>query len=176
MNLKTIFDAFGTKLIEDIQKSLISKGVDSDGQNSRLGDSVRFYYTEINGNPVFHLSMNDYWEVVDGGRAPNKAAPPIEHLEKWIKRKGIKPKISLRKERITKGIKNKTVKKSYKSQNREKAIKAMAFAMSKSIGKKGFEGNKFVEEILNDGRVEILQKEVSAYMRKEITIAFKKAA
>lgn len=177
MNLKEIFDAFGTKFKEDLQQSLRDKGIEYDGTDSRLSASIKFYYNENTG--AFNLSMNDYWEVLNDGRGPNEKAPPIAPIINWIKRKGIFSGVSLKRKekfRIAKVGKTKAEVKQLKKLTREDIIKNQAFAISRSIGKKGWEGNHFVDELLNDGRLTVLREEVSKAIRKEILITFNKAA
>ena len=177
MNLKEIFDAFGTKFKEDLQQSLRDKGIEYDGGGSRLSASIKFYYNENTG--AFNLSMNDYWEVLNDGRGPNKKAPPVDPIINWIKRKGLFTGISLKRKgklRIAKVGKNKAEVKQLKKISREDLIKNQAFAISRSIGKKGWEGNHFVDELLNDGRLTKLREDVSKAIGKEILITFNKAA
>lgn len=176
MNLKPIFDAFGTKLKEDLQQSLRDNGVEYDGSDSRLSASIKFYYNENTG--VFGLSMNDYWEALNNGRAAGKTPPPIAPLISWIKRKGLFAGVSLKRKeklRIAKVGKTKVEVKQLKKLNREDIIRSQAFAISKSIGKKGFKGNHFVEEVLNDGRLTQLRQDVGKAIGKEITVSFNKA-
>jgi hypothetical protein len=171
--LKEIFDEFGAKLKEDLQQKLRDEGVEYDGQDSRLSASIVFRFNDTNAQ--FNLSMNDYWEVINDGRGVNKTPPPIAPLENWIKRKSMPIKISSKKQALTKSIKDKTLKKSVKQKTRQQAIKSAAIAMSKSIGKKGFKGNQFADEIINDGRLDELQNKVSESLQKQITISFNKA-
>jgi hypothetical protein len=179
MTVKEIFDAFGTTLKEDLQQSLRNKGIEYDGGDSRLSASIKFRYSENNGNPSFNLSMNDYWEALNDGRGANKKAPPIDPIINWIKRKGIFTGISLKRKekfRIAKVGKTKAEVKQIKKLSREDIIKNQAFAISRSIGKKGFKGNHFVDELLNDGRLTQLRQDVSKALGKEIFINFNKAA
>lgn len=170
--LKEIFDDFGAKLKEDIQQKLRDEGVEYDGQDSRLSASIVFRFND--NNAQFNLSMNDYWEALNDGRGPNKTPPPISPLENWIKRKSITLKVSTKRQTISKSLKNKKIKKAFKQQSRVMAIRSAAFAMSKSIGIKGFKGNHFADEILNDGRLDVLQDLVSEFFNTQITVSFNK--
>lgn len=178
MTVKEIFDQFGTKLKEDLQQSLRDKGVEYDGSDSRLSASIKFRYSENNGNPVFNLSMNDYWEVLNDGRGAGKTPPPIAPIANWIKRKGLFAGVSLkRKEKLRKAKVGKTKAeiKQIKKISREDIIKNQAFVISRSIGKKGFKGNHFVDDVLNDGRLTQLRQDVSKALGKEILIELIKA-
>lgn len=170
MTLRGILDEFGTDLKEDLQKAMIEEGITSDGQDSRLGASIRFYYSENDGQPVFKLAANDYLEYVDDGRKAGKM-PPLKPIKDWMRRKGIRPKVQ-----NPKGIKNKKLKKAIKTANKEKAVESMAFAIAKGIGKHGtikrfnYEGADFMDRVVNSGRVAELQTKISAFLKHDITI------
>jgi hypothetical protein len=174
MGLKIIFDKFGAKLKEDIQQALRDEGIEYDGQDSRLSASTKFLYSENNGHPAFRLTMNDYWEAINEGRGAGEKPPPIEPIKKWIERKNLFLGISLKNKAELRATKTKLERKDLEKQQRAVAITSAAIAISKSIGKKGWEGNKFMDKILNDGRMEELQKEVSEYLKREIIITFSK--
>lgn len=186
--LRKILDEFGVSLVEDLQAELLKKGVETNaGQNSRLGNSIRFYYGEKDKTPIFYLSMNDYWEAVDKGRGQEKTPPPINPIVKWLKTKGVDPfknkkELSLRQQK-NKAVKNtlmkamdKTKRQTLKKVTREKALRSMAFAISKNIGKKGtikrfnYNGANFFDPVVNDGRITELQNKLSNYLKKEIKI------
>ena len=184
--LKKILDEFGTNLKEDLQSELLRKGVETNaGQNSRLGNSIRFYYGEKDGSPIFYLAMNDYWEAVDKGRGQDKTPPPINPIVAWLKRKGVDPfKKDLsyrqvanrqRKNSLLKSMDTKN-RRTLKKATREQALRSMAFGISKNIGKKGtikrfgYQGANFFEPVLKDGRIEKLEQELGKYFVKEIKV------
>lgn len=186
-DLRKILDEFGTELKEDLQAELLRKGVETNaGQNSRLGNSIKFYYGEKDGSPVFYLSMNDYYEAVDKGRGPNKTPPPINPIVAYLKRKGVDPfKKDLsfrqvanrqRKASLIKTIKDRQQRNTLKKVTREKALRSMAFAISKNIGKKGtikrfnYNGADFFDKVVNDGRIKDLELKLAEYLKKEIKI------
>jgi hypothetical protein len=184
MDLKGIFDAFGKDLKIDLRKQMIKKGIESNGGNdSRLAASIRFYYGDKGGLPIFKLAMNDYWEYVNNGRRPNKKAPPSAVIERWLKLKGVTnpQKILLDIEIKHKGISQKNqarrkLLKTKKSLTYDKAIKQLSWMVAKSIGKKGtikrfnYKGSKFYEDVINDGRVKQLEKNISTYLKKQIIL------
>ena len=184
--LRKILDGFGTELKEDLQAELLRKGVETNaGQNSRLGNSIRFYYGEKDGVPIFYLAMNDYWEAVDKGRGKDKTPPPVNPIIAWLKRKGVDPfKKDLsyrqianrqRKNSLLKAMDTKS-RNSLKKATREQALKSMAFAISKNIGKKGtiqrfgYDGANFFEPVLNNGRIQKLEQDLAKYFVKEIKV------
>lgn len=177
MSVQKILEEFGTGLKEDLQSELIKKGVTSDGQDSRLGASIRFYFTaNSNGGPILNLALNDYYEAVNDGRGANEKPPPITPLINWIKRKGLKPEISKKRNLTFKSLKNKTVKKSFKAITREKAILGYAIAISKNIAKHGtikrfnYTGSHFFDIVVKDGRVEKLKKDLSDFTKIQIEV------
>ncbi len=88
----------------------------------------------------------------------------------WIKRRGIKPQPNETRTKKVKALKNKTIKKAVKQQDRAKQIKSIAFAISRNIGKNGYEGNHFYSEVVNDGRMAQLKADLSALLKKDIEI------
>jgi hypothetical protein len=195
--LRQILDEFGTDLKEDLQKEMIAKGITSNGQDSRLGASLRFYYGENNGEPVFKLAGADYLEAVDNGREKEKKPAPVPAIFDWMKRKGIKPtpedtsKLSFRqignrqkKISVINNIKNKSIKKAAKVKVRQRDAKkaqlGMAIAISKSIGKHGtikrfdYHGADFMDKVVNSGRVQQLQVKISAFLKQDIAIEITK--
>ena len=174
MNLENIFDEFGTTLKEDLQKSAIKHGIEYDGQESRLGASIVFQFKKDGAK--FNLSMNDYWEVVNDGRGAGKTPPPADKLISWIKKRGLTVNISSKRTKLIKVVKNKIVKKALKQKTIEAARLSLAFAIAKSIGKKGTKPTHFVDEVVNDGRLQLLAQTISKEVNEEIIIGFNKAA
>jgi hypothetical protein len=176
MTIRDILDEFGTNLKEDLQKELLKKGVETNGgQNSRLGASIRFFFT--NDGQTLNLGLNDYYEAVDKGRGENKKNPPITPILNWIKRKGITFELSTKRKALIKGTKNKTVRKGLKQMSLEKKRLGLAFGISKSIGKHGtikrfgYHGANFFDTVVKDGRIEKLKKDLSEVCKQEIKIA-----
>ncbi len=180
MSLRKILEDFGTDLKEDLQKAMIEKGITSDGQNSRLGHSIRFFFGENNGQPVFKLAANDYLQVVDEGRGKGKKMPPLTPILNWMKKKGIRPDMSKKTKNLVSTLKNKQLKKAVKTISKEKAAHGMAFAIAKSIGKHGtikrfnYNGADFFDHVVKDGRVKKLQADIAAFLKKDITIELTK--
>lgn len=175
MTVEEIFNEFGTKLKEDLQQSLRYKGVEYDGADSRLSASIKFFYNKQTG--TFALSMNSYWEALNSGRGAGKTPPPIAPIENWIKRKGLFTGISLKRKeklRVAKTTKTKAEVKQLRKISKEEVIRNQAFIIARSIGKKGYEGNHFVDEILNDGRLSVLRNDISKALGKEILISLLK--
>lgn len=176
MTIQSILDDFGTHLKEDLQKELLAKGVETNGgQNSRLGNSIRFFFT--NNGTTLNLALNDYYEAVDKGRGANEKAPPVSSLLAWIKRKGITFTLSQKRTGLIKATKNKTVRKGLKQVSIEKARLGLAFAISRSIGKHGtikrfnYHGANFFDHVVKDGRIDKLKTALYELTKQEIIVA-----
>lgn len=191
-NIRDIFDSFGTKLVEDTRQSIVDKGIGREGDETKLAASVRFYYgIKGENNVTFNLAMANYWEAVNFGRGKNKKAPPSSKIKEWIKSTGfstskvesillsIKAKnkgISFKKGNT---IKNNKVdlksisKRRLKTASYDKKIEALSWLFARSIGKKGTKATHFFTDILNDGRMEDLSKQVSEFYKKDIIVQFK---
>lgn len=181
MTVREILINFGTKLKEDWQagidaaiKERATKNKGDYGGNSRLANSIKFYFTANGDKTIFNITADtNYWEAFEKGRKAGKM-PPSKPIEEWVKRRGFKTPISKRKQKLIKETKDKTRKKEIKTLNREKQIKSIAFVIARSIGKHGTEGAHVLEKIVKDGRVEKLQKDISIALKKDIVINLKK--
>jgi len=180
MTIRELLINFGTKLKEDLQASIdaaikenATKHKGDYGGNSRLANSVKFYFTANGDKTVFNLTMADYWDAFDKGRKAGKM-PPIKPIEDWVKRRGFKTKLSKRKQKLVRETSDKTRKKIIRTQSREKQIRGIAFVIARSIGKHGTDGAHFFDKVIKDGRVEQLQKDISKTLKKEIIINLQK--
>ena len=170
--IEDLLTEFGKQLVIDTQKSLKSKQRDS-SLNSRLSTSINPQTTYESGKIVFKLTMNDYWDAVNSGRDPTSKGGDgalRRNLIRWIKTRKLKVEISKRKEEKAKTLKNKKVKKSYKKQTYETAVENLAFVIARKIHKEGYEGNNFFDEVINDGRIEKLQNEITELVKDDIII------
>ena len=170
--IEDLLTEFGKQLVIDTQKSLKSKQRDS-SLNSRLSTSIKPQTTYESGKIVFKLTMNDYWDAVNSGRDPTSKGGDgalRRNLIRWIKTRKLKVEISKRKEEKAKTLKNKKVKKSYKKQTYDQAVENLAFVIARKIHKEGYEGNNFFDEVINDGRIEKLQSEITELVKDDIII------
>lgn len=181
MRLQLILDTFGEKLKEDTQKAIdavvkanAEKNGSDFGGNTRLANSVRFYYSTRNNNPIFNLAMSDYWEVLNDGRGKGKGKPPVDDIVKWMRKRGIKSTVSDKKNKIIKSTKNKIERKDIKTKSIESARRSHAFAIAVNIGKKGIDPTHFFDKVLNDGRLIELQNTIAQQLKKDIIIQIKK--
>jgi hypothetical protein len=170
--IEIVIDEFGNKLVEDLRASLKKKGVMYQTQESKLAASIRFRTLPKGDSIVFQLLMPDYAEIRDKGRKPG----PVSKEGKKIigecgNRKGMIGKFSenelinrkKKQDEAKARNKNRKVWKTLKKQPFNKAKEAFAYVVSRKIAKKGYKGNNFFTDVINDGRIDELKKDLIEY-------------
>lgn len=164
-------DNFIIKLKKDTQSSLAkqerlksAKYGSSNNGNSRLWGTIK---TKSTSNSASML-MQDYWKYVNFGRKPgNVSIKGKLNIEDWVKRKGLNP---------SKIIDDMRAKKLGKQPSKRtpflQAKKQLAFIVSRKIKVKGYEGNEFYSDVINDGRVDQLNKDIGKEIKLEIVNIF----
>lgn len=169
-----ILSDFGKSTVDDVRANLDS--VLTYGSNaSRLSANIKYIPPfNSNGAIVLQVTMPNYGYILDAGRGPgNVSKEGIASIEKWIVRRGLKPKMS---EARTKMSKDRKVSKPIKTQNREKAVKQFAFAIARKIQKQGhaqpYKDKKlgFWSKVINDGRLDELTARISEVLKTEVII------
>ena len=187
--VEIILEAFGTKVVEDLRKSLSEKlqaraasykskypGGSSNPGDSALSASIKYLIVDSADGIKLNVYLNDYWEAVDSGR---KAAGVSQdaRIDKWIKSRNLIPGFQ------TNNLKDRLKKQSENTSNRKKkvlkvmkfseAVKAMDFLVRRKLKEKGYWGLNFFDEVVNDGRQQQLTKDIAAAMKKDIEIIIK---
>ena len=165
---------FGETTVNDVRANLDAV-VTFGGQSSRLSQKINYIPPRnSNGGIVLQVTMPEYGFVLDQGRgAGNVSREGIASIEKWIVRRGLKPKMS---EAKTKMSKDRKASKPIKIANREKAVKQFAFAIARKIQKDGhsqpYKDKKlgFWSKVINDGRLDELTKRISEVLKTEVII------
>ena len=158
--VEIILEAFGTKVVEDLRKSLSEKlqaraasykskypcGSSNPG-DSALSASIKYLIVDSSEGIKLNVYLNDYWEAVDSGR---KAAGVSEdaRIDKWIKSRNLIPgfqKSNLEDRIDTQNRLNKTNRKTkvLKKMKFADAVKAMDFLVRRKLKNKGYQGNEF---------------------------------
>ena len=167
MSVNSIVEQFAIKLVSDLRKSLKDKNVTyGGGQESRLAASIKYKISYSKGLTM-DISMNDYYKFVDQGRGPgpawsqgkrgkkgessNNESPFTSNILKWVKKKGIARNFAQEKKLPF-----------------DKASKSLAFLIARKIAKSGYKANYFFTNIINDGRQELLAKQIREEYGKEI--------
>ena len=188
--VEKILEAFGTKVVEDLRKSLSEKlqarassykskypGGSSNPGDSALSASIKYLIVDSSEGIKLNVYLNDYWEAVDSGR---KAAGVSQdaRIDKWIKSRNLIPgfqKSNLEDRIDTQNRLNKTNRKTkvLKKMKFADAVKAMDFLVRRKLKNKGYQGNQFFSSVLEDGRQQQLTKDIAAAMKKDIEIVLK---
>ena len=188
--VEIILEAFGTKVVEDLRKSLSDKlqakaayyqskynsGSTNPGE-SALGASIKYRIVDSSEGIKLNVLLNDYWEAVDTGRKPAGVLKEAK-IDKWIKKRNIIP--SFIKSNLEDRIENQNRRN---KSNREtkvlqkltfaEALKAMDYLVRRKIQNQGYWGIHFFDEVVNDGRQQQLTKDIAAAMKKDIEIIIK---
>ena len=188
--VEKILEAFGTKVVEDLRKSLSEKlqakasryqskynsGSTNPGE-SALGASIKYRIVDSSEGIKLNVLLNDYWEAVDTGR---KAAGVLKEakIDKWIKKRNIissfqKSNLEDRIENQNRRNKTNRETKVLKKLTFAEAVKAMDFLVRRKLQNKGYEGIHFFNEVMEDGRQQQLTKDIAAAMKKDIEIIIK---
>ena len=172
--IQEYMDEFAKKLAQDLRDSY-DKTAKSKNKNSRLKASIKPFYREKNGSIVVGVTMNDYWYWIDKGREAGDVSQEADILG-WIKRKGIDPRKRI--EEMREAARTKTVKikrvGSLKPVSYQNAAKSFAFVVKRKLQKEGYSATNFVSNVLNDGRMEKMRKDISEMFNKKIVIELNK--
>ena len=187
--VEIILEAFGTKVVEDLRKSLSDKlqaraasykskypGGSSNPGDSALSASIKYLIVDSSEGIKLNVYLNDYWEAVDSGR---KAAGVSQdaRIDKWIKSRNLIPGFQNKNlaDRLANQAKNKSTrkKKVLKKMKFADAVKAMDFLVRRKLKNKGYQGNQFLTSVLEDGRQEKLATDIRLAMKKDIEIVLK---
>ena len=188
--VEIILEAFGTKVVEDLRKSLSEKlqaraasykskypGGSSNPGDSALSASIKYLIVDSSEGIKLNVYLNDYWEAVDSGRKPAGVSQDAR-IDKWIKSRNLIPgfqKSNLEDRIDTQNRLNKTNRKTkvLKKMKFADAVKAMDFLVRRKLKDKGYQGNQFFSSVLEDGRQEKLTKDIALAMKKDIEIVLK---
>ena len=188
--VEKILEAFGTKVVEDLRKSLSEKlqakasryqskynsGSTNPG-DSALSASIKYLIVDSSEGIKLNVYLNSYWEAVDSGRKPAGVSEDAR-IDKWIKSRNLIPgfqKSNLEDRIDTQNRLNKTNRKTkvLKKMKFADAVKAMDFLVRRKLKDKGYQGNQFFSSVLEDGRQEKLATDIRTALNKEIEIVLK---
>ena len=179
--IKDLLDEFGKALNDDTRSSL-KKALDDRAakhkgrkRKSRLEASVKPIVSFSDDTIKFTLNMNDYWAVVNDGRSPNSvSAEGQKKIVEWSAVSGFAEKIRLtdleqRKKKQSLSERKGKLKKLQKM-SFDKAKKTAGFLVARSLKNKSIEPTHFFDEVINDGRIEKLQSEITELVKDDIII------
>lgn len=169
-NAEDVLYKYKASIIEALRQNLIEKDKDQPGV---LLQSIDVHIFEQGNKLTFELEMEDYWKFVDEGRRAGAKMPPQKAILDFLKSRGISAKVSERKKKQIKGIRNKTVKKAVKQISRDKGLKQVAFLIGRSIKKHGIKPTHFYSEVVNDDLKLRLTNDLAKALGKDIEIDIK---
>ena len=185
-DIEKVLNDFGLKLVIDtksnLKKKLDERAARHGGKSvkSRLEQSVNSEIVYSNGSINLIVKMNDYWNIVDGGRnASNVSAEGQAKIAEWSATRGVAEKIRisdlqnrLQKQSLSK---HKDKLKKLKKMPFERAKKAAGFLIARSLKKKNLEPTNFFSEVIKDGRVDELYAALTEIFATDINIEISKA-
>ena len=179
--IKDLLDEFGKALNDDTRSSL-KKALDDRAakhkgrkRTSRLEASVKPIVSFSDDTIKFTLNMNDYWAVVNDGRSPNSvSAEGQKKIAEWSAVSGFAENIRIsdleqRKQKQSLSKRKGKLKKLQKM-SFDKAKKTAGFLVARSLKNKSIEPTHFFDEVINDGRIEKLQSEITELVKDDIII------
>lgn len=177
MSVEALLDAYGKQIVDDVRASYNTKQAQKAkgpfNQNSRLAASMKYEIRQSIDSIEMVFIMDSSYIWVDGGRKPGKVSREGRaSIERWIKRRGLTPKLSKLRTQKIKSAKNKTVKKAFKQASIESKIKSLAFVIARKITKEGYKPTHFYSLIIKDGREERLKKQIRTEVKKDLKIFF----
>ena len=145
--------AFGDRIIDEMQNQLFENNSVNTGDLAR---SITKQLVENNGQDTLQVSLLWYGELLEDGGPARKAGrmPPIRPIEGWIRRKNI------------------PVPSKFKSP------KSFAFAIAKSIEKKGakkYSKKPFIMESINNAAANFGNEAIAAGVEADLIIDIDKA-
>lgn len=173
---------FGVKLQTDLQASLKSKM--SDGYNPRLSGKIKSLPIKHMGDLTeYILQMPLYGKALDGGRGKTKEpgnGALRKNIAEWLKRRNDifrkfeKGNLEYRLEQQAKNKKTNRPSKPLKKLAFEKAVKQFSYIIARKIHRDGYKGNQFFSEVINDGRLEKLERDLLEATQNEVLIEITK--
>jgi hypothetical protein len=161
-------DKFGIELVTDLRTNLLSK--ERSNTASKLSASIKSLGTTFkDGTFTLKISINDYYTFVDEGRGKGGVSKEgQEKIGEWGAARGIIGKFQ--RESIVKGQRVQRKKKL----SFEKAKKQFIFLVSRKIKMKGYKGNNFYSEIVEDGRFNDLSQSLAQVIGKNVVVEITK--
>lgn len=186
--LYDVLSKFGIKIVDDtrnnLQKKLDARAAKHGGKSvqSRLGASIKSEVGYKEGGIVLNISMNDYWVFVDKGRNAGPVSEDGQNkIKEWSKSRGVAEKIreaeknkriELQNKRKAKN-KNRKNWKTIKKMPFERAAKSAAFLIARKLKNKSLEPTNFFSEVIKDGRIDDLKKELAELIKTDVIINIK---
>lgn len=136
--IEQVLFKFGQQLQDDLIDSLDQKRKNASGTLRQSIEALP--KVSVNdGLYTYQLKMEDYYEYVDEGRKAGKQ-PPLESIVKWVRQKSAFGGLGV---------------------NESKDVNSVAFMIARKIGKFGIKPTHFFTNVINDGRLKQLTKDLT---------------
>lgn len=169
-SLQALFERYGNIFVEKTKSNLVAglkqNNPSSDPTTGTLYPSIAFDVEIVGSIFRFTINMEDYWINVNDGRRPGSIPPPIKPIITWLQKK---PNVANSFKLTRKKLKDVKVS-SFKGLTVKTPILSAAFAISKSIGKKGIAPTNFFTDVITPEVVNTLKKDISSIIGKSIEI------
>jgi hypothetical protein len=159
--MSRVLAIFGIKLKKDLQAMILKKEKEKAAKygrtantNSRLAGTITLKFDNTDSPTRLQIFIEDYWFWVNGGRKPGSVAKAAD-IHGWIRRKNISPVEIIKKMDREAGVVRK------KPITFAKALDQFDFLVRRKLKAKGFKGNDFFDEVVYDGRLEQLAKDLA---------------
>lgn len=182
-NPREVLKAFEKKFIDALRKSLVDSGRDSTHELWNSIDAETFIFGQ---RVELHITMNDYWKFMDKGvdgykvsvgspyKYKNNGKPiPYDAMLKFIGDRNIQPTMSIaahKKSIVTTKRGLKRIDKKIAKANLRNAYKSLAWALGRSIKKKGINPTHFASEVMEGNLIKEMSKEINLAVGREIKL------
>lgn len=179
--IRKALSEFGLNLTIDTKQSLKQK---LDASASKYGGRKRTSRLEAsakalpvsyqNGVLTLKFEMNDYWDIVDGGRkASNVSEEGQKKIADWSALSGLAEKIRISDLEARKQKQSLSKRKGLKTLKKmpfDMAKKVAGFLVARSLQKKSLEPTNFFTDVISDGRLDELKERLAQLVKAEIKI------
>lgn len=169
-SLQSLFERYGNIFVEKTKSNLVAglkqNNPGSDPTAGTLYPSIAFDVEIVGSIFRFTINMEDYWINVNDGRRPGSIPPPIKPIITWLQKK---PTVANSFKLTRKKLKDVKVT-TFKGLTVKTPLLSAAFAISKSIGKKGIAPTNFFTDVITPEVVVKLKKDISSIIGKSIEI------
>lgn len=164
---------FGETMKEELKKAIDQKNLFGSGQLRQSIDFTTQVFGQTYTFKLFFLPPADeYASAMDKGATFPGKQPPIEPIIKWIAQKGIPVQdiAKKRRARTLTALKNRKPRKGLKELSSKQAARSLAFAIAKSIKKKGIKGTGFWSETVTPEVISDLKTSLSKALKRDVEI------
>lgn len=158
------------------------------GSSPDIVNTIETKVSVTNSGATFSLGMAGYWEYiefgVDGWNVSHgskfqfkKGTNPLPYkaVESFVEKRHIQPTMNIAAQSKLQSIKGRgklsgKLRKGLKASNRDKSLRSMIFAMTKSIKREGIKPNPFRDKIITPELVNELKTSLANLYKEEIIL------